>query len=68
MIRRALGGLGVTVRPEERAPGMGHAFRGRSGNYDAGALPRILLIVVPQTGQVPRAIRRPESLTRTSPW
>ena len=31
------------------------------------ALPRIRFILVPQTGQMPCAMRRPDSLTLTSP-
>jgi hypothetical protein len=38
-------------------------LRGRANQ----ALPRMRFILVPHTGQVPLAIRRPESLTDTSP-
>ena len=41
--------------------------RRRKAPGDRQALPRMRFILVPQTGQVPCAMRRPESLTRTSP-
>src|SRR5262245_7302022 len=44
----------------------GNPFVGLSGG-GRQALPRMRLSFVPQTGHVPCAIRRPDSLTRTSP-
>jgi len=46
----------------------GHPLRRRFRTGPGGqALPRMRFIVVPQTGHLPLAMRRPESLTETSP-
>ena len=58
-------GSGLDAGRERGVAPPGHPpFRTACGGY---ALPRMRFIVVPQTGHLPFAMRRPESLTETSP-
>ena len=73
----AVDGVLVTLeRPVRLSPGPdrartrldpGQRRRRRPGSVEGQALPRMRFILVPQTGHGPWAMRRPDSLTLTSP-